>query len=200
MWGWLGGRRTARMVVLATVVAASVASRTASAQPAPTTSSVAHAPSYTDLLHVDRAGETFVARQLREAKTYPYLDRGNRLLAQGRKAEARAELAAYLERDPDDVKVRYQYGVLLASLGDAAGVEREMTRVLDLRPGFGPALLYRANARLKTGDQAGALADFQAAARHGDLTPADRTAALDAAANVAVALGERDVALRVLAE
>lgn len=200
MWGWPGGGRTACMAVLATVVAASVAARAASAQPLPTASPAVRAPSYTDLLHVDRAGESFVARQLREAKTYPYLDRGNRLLAQGRKAEARAELAAYLERDPDDFKVRYEYGVLLASLGDAAGAAREMTRVLDLRPGFGPALLYRAQARLQTGDQAGALADFQAAARHGDLTPADRAAALDAAANVALALGERDVALRVLAE
>jgi tetratricopeptide (TPR) repeat protein len=187
------------MAVLATVVAASIASHTASAHQA-ATSPPAREPSYADLLHVDRSGESFVARQLREAKTYPYLDRGNRLLAQGRKEEARAELAAYLERDPDDVRVRYEYGVLLASLGDAGGAAREMTRVLEQRPGFGPALLYRANARQQTGDEAGALADFQAAARHGDLTAADRTTALDAAANVAIALGERDVALRLLEE
>lgn len=188
------------MAVLVAVVAASVASRTACAQPAPSAVPASRTSSYADLLHVDRSGEGFVARQLREAKTYPYLDRGNRLLAQGRKEEARSELAAYLERDPDDVKVRYEYGVLLASLGDAAGAERAMTQVLEQRPGFGPALLYRANARLQGGDERGALADFQAAARHGDLTGADRTAALDAAANVAIALGERDVALRVLDE
>jgi adsorption protein A len=195
--GWLGGGSIARIAVLVMVAAASFASRTADAQPAPKASPAA-APSYTDMLHVDRAGESFAARQVREAKTYPYLDRANRLLAQGRKDEARNELAAYLERDPDDVKVRYEYGVLLASLGDPAGAAREMTRLLELRPGFGPALLYRANARLQTGDDQGALADFQNAARHGDLAPADRTAALDAAVNVAITLGQRDLALRLL--
>ena len=195
-----GRGRAACTAVLAVLVAAGVASRTAFAV-APTSTPVAsRVPSYADLLHADRAGESFVARQIREAKTYPYLDRGNRLLAQGRREEARTELAAYLERDPDDVKVRYEYGVLLASLGDAAGAAREMTRVLEQRPGFGPALLYRADARQKLGDDAGALADFRAAARHGDLTSADRTTALVAAANVAVALGERDVALQVLGE
>lgn len=193
---WLGRERTACIAVLAMIVAAIVATRAAVAQPAPTSPAV----SYADLLHVDREGEGFVARQLREAKTYPYLDRGNRLLAQGRREEARAELAAYLDRDPDDVKVRYEYGVLLASLGDAAGAAREMTRVLQQRPGFGPALLYRANARRQQGDDAGALADFRAAARRSDLTTTDRTGAVDAAANMAVALGKRDLALEVLGE
>ncbi|HEY8514796.1 MAG TPA: tetratricopeptide repeat protein [Candidatus Binatia bacterium] len=157
-------------------------------------------PSYADLLTVDRSGEGFVARQLRESRTYPYLDRGNRLLAQGRNAEARVELEAYLERDPVDVKVRYQYGVLLASLGDAAGAARAMTQVLEQRPGFAPALLYRAEARRKLGDDAGALDDFLAAARGGELTNADRTRALDSAAVVAVQLGRNDVARRALAE
>lgn len=197
-----GGRgRVVRGATLAIVLAAICASRTASAQPGPAASPASTTTrSYSDLLHVDRSGEGFVARQLREAKTYPYLDRGNRLLAEGRKEEARAELAAYLERDPDDVKVRYEYGVLLASLGDAAGAAREMTRVLDERPGFAPALLYRADARQRLGDEAGALADFEAAARSGELTPADRTNALESAAGVAVALGRRDAALRALAE
>ena len=188
------------MAVLASLVAAGIASRTAFAVTPTATPAASRATSYADLLHADRAGESFVARQIREAKTYPYLDRGNRLLAQGRREEARAELAAYLERDPDDVKVRYEYGVLLASLGAAAGAAQEMTRVLEQRPGFGPALLYRADARRKLGDGAGALADLRAAARHGDLTRVDRTRALDAAANVAVALGEREVALQVLGE
>ncbi|MCW5893353.1 MAG: tetratricopeptide repeat protein [bacterium] len=192
-----GTGRTVRVALLAAALAASVAVRPAGAQPTPGSSP---ASSYADLLHADREGESFVARQLREAKTYPYLDRGNRLLAQGRREEARAELAAYLERDPADVKVRYEYGVLLASLGDAAGAARAMTRVLAQQPGFAPALLYRANARQRLGEQAGALADFRAAARHRGLTPADRTAALDAAANVAVALGRRDVALQVLGD
>jgi tetratricopeptide (TPR) repeat protein len=153
--GRAGRARRARMAVLATVIAVGAAF----AQPAP----APPASSYADLLRADRAGEGFVARQLREAKTYPYLERGNRLLAEGRREEARSELAAYLQRDPADVKVRYEYGVLLASLGDAAGAAREMTRVLKERPGFGPALLYRANARQRLGNAAGALDDFRAA-------------------------------------
>ncbi|MEW6271317.1 MAG: tetratricopeptide repeat protein, partial [Thermodesulfobacteriota bacterium] len=160
---------------LGIALAASVASRTADARPpAPvvSTAAPAAAPRYADLLAVDRTGEGFVARQLRESRTYPYLDRANRLLAQGRRDEARAELEAYLERDPADVKVRYQYGVLLASLGDAQGAEREMSRVLAERPGFAPALLYRADARRELGDEAGALDDFLAAARAGELTTA----------------------------
>lgn len=183
------------MAVLAAIAGLAVQTAVAQTVPAP-----APAASYADLLRADREGEGFVARQLREAKTYPYLDRANRLLAQGRRQEARDELAAYLARDPADVKVRYEYGVLLASLGDAAGAGREMTRVLQARPGFGPALLYRANARQRVGDRAGALADFRAAARRDDLTPADRRAAVDAAANVAVALGKPELALQVLGE
>jgi predicted Zn-dependent protease len=139
-----GRGRIARVAVLAMLVGTSVAAPLRAQPPGP---APGPASSYADLLQVDREGESFVARQMREAKTYPYLDRGNRLLTQGRREEARAELAAYLERDPADVKVRYQYGVLLASLGDAAGAAREMTRVLTERPGFGPALLYRADAR-----------------------------------------------------
>jgi len=187
-------RRAVLVAALITCAAALSASRTAGAQATP----AAAATSYADLLAVDRAGEGFVARQLREARTFPYLDRGNRLLAAGRKEEARAELAAYLERDPGDVKVRYSYGVLLASLGDARGAEREMTQVLAERPGFGPALLYRANARQQSGDGAGALDDFRAATRSKDLSPADRERALDATARVAVALGRPDVALEAL--
>lgn len=191
------------LTVLGTPLAADMAGRTANAQPsppAPTASPPERTPGYADLLVVDRSGEGFVARQLRESRTYPYLDRGNRLLAQGRKAEARTELEAYLERDPADVKVRYELGVLLASLGDARGAEREMTRVLEERPGFAPALLYRADARRALGDEAGALDDFLAAARAGELTPADRTRALDSAVAIAVRLGKDDVALRALAE
>lgn len=194
------GRRAACNAALVLVVAACVASRTASAEPSPLATPAATPRSYGDLLHVDRSGEGFVARQVREAKTYPYLDRGNRLLAQGRREEARTELAAYLERDPDDVKVRFEYGVLLASLGDAAGTAREMTRVLEERPGFGPALLYRGNARQQLGDDRGALDDFKSASRRPDLSPADHRQALDATAQAAVALGQDQVALDALAK
>ncbi len=198
----LGGCAIA-LAVLGAPLAARMAGCTASAQPsAPAVSAPTPeaAPRYADLLVVDRAGEGFVARQLRESRTYPYLDRANRLLAQGRKQEARAELVAYLERDPADVKVRYELGVLLASLGDARGAEREMTRVLEERPGFAPALLYRADARRALGDEAGALDDFLVAARAGELTPADRTRALDSAVAVAIRLGRDEVALRALDE
>jgi len=185
--------------MLVACVAAFGAASLSFAQPAPTPSARPTPASYADLLYVDRSGEGFVARQLREARTYPYLDRGNRLLAEGRREEARKELAAYLERDPDDVRVRYQYGVLLASLGDAAGADKQMTRVIDASAGFGPALLYRAEARAQLGDDAGALTDFTAAARSPVLSAADREKALDSAARVAVALGRRDAALRALA-
>lgn len=194
-----GKRFTLAVSLLVACVATGAAARLSLAQPSPAPLARPAPTSYADLLYVDRSGEGFVARQLREARTYPYLDRGNRLLAEGRREEARAELAAYLERDPDDVRVRFQYGVLLASLGDAAGAEKQMTRVIDASAGFGPALLYRAEARAQLGDDAGALADFTAAGRSPVLSATDRQKALDAAARVAIALGRRDAALRALA-
>jgi tetratricopeptide (TPR) repeat protein len=190
------GARAALAAALCGTLAVAPADRPACAQAV--ASPAAASASYADLLVVDRSGEGFVARELRQSRSYPYLDRANRLIAQGRREEARAELEAYLERDPADLKQRYSYGVLLASLGDASGAAAQMTTVLVARPGFGPALLYRGDARQKLGDDRGALEDFAAAARSDALTPADRERALESAANVAVALGDTGAALAAL--
>ncbi|MBM4267632.1 MAG: hypothetical protein FJ144_13635 [Deltaproteobacteria bacterium] len=151
---------------------------------------------YAKLLAPDRSGEGVIARTRRETTTYPYIERAQRLIAQGNLPEARKDLDVYLERDPDDLSARFTYGVLASSLGDSHAAVQAMTKVLEGRPGFGPALLYRAVARQKDGDDAGALADYQAAAKSDVLTRADRAEALDSVAQVAVNLHQNDVAPR----
>lgn len=50
--------------------------------------------------------------------------------------------------------------------GDPAGFEAGMAGMLDLRPGFGEALMQRGLVRFRRGDLAGARADFEAIAWH----------------------------------
>ncbi len=81
-----------------------------------------------------------------------------------------AELYRQAERDfgraialePTFSQVLYDRGLLRwRELGDGAGAEADLTRVLELRPDWAEAWFNRALAREVVGDLPGALADFQ---------------------------------------
>lgn len=137
---------------------------------------------------------------IRDRRTYPYIERARRLIAGGDLTEAKHDLEIYLERAPHDLSARFTYGVLLASLGEPRASASAMSTVLETRPGFGPAHLYRAFARQKLGDDAGALADFEAADKSQQLSAHDRALALTSTVDLALRVGELSAARRAATE
>jgi tetratricopeptide (TPR) repeat protein len=139
--------------------------------------------------------EGWLVREIREFRTYPHLDRAFRLIASGALAEARRELEQYLAIDPEDLKVRFHYLVLLHRLGEHHHVVREADTVLHHRPAFTPARLYRGLAHHATAVHAAALDDFQRVAEAPDAEPQSRALALGMVTDLALAQGQGQVAL-----
>jgi len=122
--------------------------------------------------------EGWLRREIRRFRTYPHLDRAYRMIAAGKLDQAKAEFATYLSIDPRDLGVRFHYLVLLHRLSAHAQAIREADTLLRDRPGFGPALLYRALARHARSEHVEAIRDFRAIAGLPDAPLEQRTFAL----------------------
>lgn len=88
------------------------------------------------------------------------LTRGYRLVV--RKEPVADFCAAMLEKYREGSDFRDEF-LLLRGLGDGRGLEEAVGELLKARPSYGPALLWRASARLSRGDKEGAVSDQTAA-------------------------------------
>jgi tetratricopeptide (TPR) repeat protein len=88
--------------------------------------------------------------------------------------DAVAVLKPALEACPEDAALWTSLGVVLVQRGDVPTALVFLNEALRLRPGYGRALYYRANAASDLGDQSAAIADFAAALAGGALAEADR--------------------------
>lgn len=115
-------------------------------------------------------------------RAYAYVDRAFRLEAEGRLDDAAAEIARYLDRHPEDVRVRAYHVSLLSRLGRPEQVVEEASRLLEAVPDFVPALMARGRARAALGEPGRAVDDVLAASRAPSVRPPDRADALALAA------------------
>ena len=152
---------------------------------------------YLDQLRGKRQ-ESWLNLQLRYFRGYAHLDRVNKLLNEGKLSEARQEMESYLVTDPKDVEVRYNYLITLYKLKDYEQTILQADLILQERPQFVPAFLYRGLSQQALGHVGKALADFQAAAGQAQITPGDRRFAHNMAADLAIQQKNYDLALRAL--
>ncbi|HXV78235.1 MAG TPA: tetratricopeptide repeat protein [Candidatus Polarisedimenticolaceae bacterium] len=92
-----------------------------------------------------------------------HLDRGLRLSAEGRHAQALAELRRAVEAAPEDVTARTTLGHGLAQAGDLDGARAELERALSLDPGSATAQFNLGTVYAQTGDDERAVAHLRAA-------------------------------------
>ncbi len=174
-----GPRRRICPAWLGAVLAIGLSTLPAGAQDPP-----AAGEGYLEQLRVERE-EGWLRRELRRLRTYPHLDRAYRLMDEDRLEEARDELQRYLTLDADDLEVRYTSLLLAYRMKDHAEVIRQANELLEARPQFVPARLYRALASLARGDAEGAESDFRLAAADSGATAAHRRFALEMWADLA---------------
>src|SRR5438309_2160282 len=139
--------------------------------------------------------EGWLQREIRRFRTYPHLDRAYRMIAAGELEQAKREFATYLSIDPRDLEVRFRYLVLLHRLNAHAELIREADALLRERPGFAPALLYRALANHARSDDAEAIRDFRAVAEVQGARVEHQTLALAMIVDLATAHGAAEEAL-----
>ncbi len=134
--------------------------------------------SYLQKLAVIRT-ESWFQRELRKFKTFRYLDRAYRLMAQNRLQEASIELEKYLVADPDDQKIRSTLMIVRYKMGNMPGVAEAAGRILEKDKGFVPALIYRGLAEQSSGALDQAAGSFAAAAAAAGVMLSDRILALN---------------------
>ncbi|MCU0233514.1 MAG: sulfatase-like hydrolase/transferase [Thermoanaerobaculales bacterium] len=100
------------------------------------------------------------------------VERSRYLAALGRSAEAAAELAALLERTPDDNWVALRYAELVElPAGDFAAAERRLRQVLARNPSFAEAWLLLGTVLTRAGRGAEAAEVYRQAAAAGTIDP-----------------------------
>ncbi|HEV8130773.1 MAG TPA: tetratricopeptide repeat protein, partial [Acidobacteriota bacterium] len=152
---------------------------------------------YLDELQVKRE-ENWFQREIRRFRTYPHLVRAYQLIDQGRLVEARQELENYLKIDPQDLQVRLNYVTLLYRMKDFAAAVGQSSLILETKPVFVPALLYRGMGRQELGQRQEAMADFKTAAGSANIQPSDRIFALNMIADLAIRQKSHSQALTAL--
>ena len=158
-----------------------------------------HTPSqeaYLQQLQVQRQ-EGWLDRNLRDFRTFPHLDQAYKLMKAGKLHEAREEIQKVLAIDSQNLQARYTYVDLLARLKDYPEVIRQSNLILEEKPGFVPALIYRGLAQQKMGQLQPALEDFRTVGRSDSAQQEDRRFALEMEADLA--LGQKDYAAALAA-
>lgn len=152
---------------------------------------------YLPLLGEARDGG-WIRRQFDEFRAWPQLEEAVRAQAAGNLPAARAAAERMVATQPDDPRGQYLLTVLAQSMGDHAVAAEAAAQVLRLRPGFGPALLYRGLALAGLDRPEEASEALLQASTAQDLSPADRETALEGLVESAVAAGRFDMALQAL--
>lgn len=78
----------------------------------------------------------------------------------GNLAGGLSDSAAALELAPDDMGIRFMYGMLLLRNGKLAEAEAEFTRITETSPRYAAAYMYRGHARVQRNQDSLALKDF----------------------------------------
>jgi len=142
--------------------------------------------------------EGYLKEEVRKFRSYPRLDRAYRLQRERRLPEAAKEFAAYLALNPEDIRSRVSYLVLLDQMSLPNEVVAQADLILSRWPGFVPAYFSKGLAYLKRGDQARAFAAFSQAAAAKEIRKEDRIFALSTALDLAISLRDFDAAGRML--
>lgn len=148
------------------------------------------------LTTVNREG--YLKEEVRKFRSYPRLDRAYRLQRERRLPEARKEFEAYLALNPEDIRSRISYLVLLDQMSLPTEVIAQADLILNRWPGFVPAYFSKGQAYLKRGDQARAFAAFSQGAAAKEIRKEDRIFALSTALDLAISLRDFDAAGRML--
>ena len=111
----------------------------------------------------------------------------------GDRTSAQSHLRRYLARRPGDLITLWRLIELTSADKDHPAVIEASDRLLSHRPGFGPALLRRAQARHIAGDRLGSLSDFIRALER-PLAADDFAAAAAALLQILVDAGEMETA------
>jgi len=142
--------------------------------------------------------ESLFEREIRRFRSFPHLDRAYRLMEAGRLSDARAELTTCLGIDPEDIRARAAYVVLLNRLGDHPEVVRQADELLRRRGDHAPTRIYRGLARAALGQDDTAAEDFGFAASLENADATERTLALESLADLAIRRGRHEEALAAL--
>lgn len=128
-----------------------------------------------------------IASEVQKFRSYPHLERAYRFMKQHRYAEAKKDLAAYLELAPGDARARLSYLELLATMSLPDQVVFQADQVIARWPSLVPAYMFRGLAlqRMKKSDQAHAV--FLAIAAMNYIRAEDRIFALTTAADIDIA-------------
>jgi tetratricopeptide (TPR) repeat protein len=195
--GWLF-RLTSRWLFFLLLLMVLCWGGTALGQEAKGEPGVAASP-YLNELQVKRE-ENWLRREIRKFRAYHHLDRAYKLMEAERLQEARIELEKYLKIDPQDLKARFSYLLVLYKLKNYQETIRQADAILGKAPKFVPALIYRGLARQSLGMAEEARQDFQAAAGIPGIQAEDRVFALNMALDVAISLKNFAAAQKALDE
>ncbi|MBI4804431.1 MAG: tetratricopeptide repeat protein [Desulfovibrio sp.] len=100
-------------------------------------------------------------RELTRLRSFPHLDKAYRLLSQGRRTDAVAEFAQYLEIVPTDFKVQELFVNLLADEGRIDEALGRADAILKDHPGLAKLRLVRANLLSRLNRDTPAAADYE---------------------------------------
>ena len=172
----------------------------ASSLPTPATGQGKEPPGqapYLDQLNVARE-ENWIQSEWRKLTSFRYLDRAFELMRAGRLAEAKTEFERYLERDPADLRARADYLSLLYRIKDYEGCMKQAGLILEKRPSYVPAFLYRGLACQHTGRFEAAIGEFARAAQLKEIAASDRIFALNSAADLAMQIRKYAEAVKLM--
>jgi tetratricopeptide (TPR) repeat protein len=145
-----------------------------------------------------RRAESWLAAQLRVYRTFPHLDRANRLIESGNLTEARAELERALVIDPHELRIRLEFAMLLQRTKNYREELRQCDLMLADSPGNVPALMYKGLALDALHRTAPAIEAFREASASPEIRTEDRSFALHSLADLYFRNGDYAPALAVL--
>jgi len=142
--------------------------------------------------------ESWLQRHIRRFRGYPHLDRAYRLMKQGKTQDATDELYSYLRRDPYDQAARQTLLILLYEQRRYAETACEATSLLTVESRNASAMMYRALAEQRLGQNARALVDFRDAAANVSAPSAERVFAANSEIDLLIRNGNFSEAQEVL--
>lgn len=145
-----------------------------------------------------RRAENWIAAQLRIYRTFPHLDRANRLIESGNLTEARAELERALVIDPHELRTRLELVMLLHRMKNYREELRQCDLILADSPGNVPALLYKGLSLDALHRTASAIEAFRTASASPEIRADDHAFTLHSLADLQFRNGEYPKALDTL--
>ncbi len=141
---------------------------------------------------------SYLSETWREFRSFPILDLAYRYLNAGQSDKAIEELNRLLAVDPENLFALWQKALVLISEGRGTVAEESLDDLLSYYLEFSPAYLIKGNLASSRGDWALALRHYNSALLYGNLTEADKAAALASGAQAALQIDDKEEALNAL--